>query len=109
MGTVKGTIIAAGTEQSGMQVMLDHLLQQLKQTIEPQATTGLSRRMVQIGQQRFELMAEVLDCGGSSGGNNDDGATSSMWWMTALAVSPDGLPDLAVFFCPLPLEVYSKC
>ena len=53
-------------------------------------------------------MAEVLDCGGSSGGNNDD-KLPPCGGMTALAVSPDGLPDLAVFFCPLPREVYSKC
>ena len=67
----------------------------------------LSRRMVQIGQERLEA---VLYCGaGSSGGKNVGGAISSRWWNTALAVSPGGLPNLATFFCPLALEVYSKC
>ena len=53
----------------------------LGQTIELQASsTGLSSRLVQIGQHKLAVMSELLICGaGSSCGKNDGGAIFSMW------------------------------
>ena len=64
------------------------------------ASTGLSRRILQIEQHRFWLISGILDCRGYSAAKKDGGATSSMWLIIALAVSSGGLPDLVAFFCP---------